>query len=256
MTGLWVPLAAGDAVIERFSAHGPLAAAFLVNLLATVGDKGQLVVVTLASRYDARSVFVGSMAAFTLWSALEVVFGQWLVSVLPEGTITPLTGGLFLAFGLWTLASAVRRSGRAPDALAVDATALGLTGRSLDAALAPVRGRGPVVASFAFILLAEFGDKTQLLTINLAATFPGAPVAVFVGVVLALGLRTGVDAVIGAQLERALPTRHLEAVAGVVFAAFGAHVFGLLSGWELLAVVVATVVGALAVVLWARYHGD
>ncbi|MFC7156788.1 TMEM165/GDT1 family protein [Halomarina halobia] len=100
-----------DAVVSQYAAYGPLVAAFLVNLLATVGDKGQLVVVTLASRYDAKTVFLGAMGAFALWSALEVALGAWLVRALPGDLIAPLTGGLFLAFGLWTARSAYRRTG-------------------------------------------------------------------------------------------------------------------------------------------------
>lgn len=55
-----------QAVIDRYTAYGPLLAAFLANTLATFGDKGQLVVVTLASRYDAKRTFLGAMGAFTL----------------------------------------------------------------------------------------------------------------------------------------------------------------------------------------------
>ncbi|KPN30812.1 hypothetical protein SY89_01552 [Halolamina pelagica] len=89
-----LPLQSGlDAVVGRYAEHGPLAAAFLANLLATFGDKGQLVVITLATRYDAKNVFVGAMGAFALWSALEVAFGQYVVSILPAGVVTLLTGG-------------------------------------------------------------------------------------------------------------------------------------------------------------------
>ena len=98
-----------------------------------------------------------------------------------------------------------------------------------------------------FILFAEFGDKTQLLTINLAATFPDAPVAVFVGVVAALGLRTGVDAVIGQQFERAVPTAGIELFAAAVFLGFGLVVFDLLPGAVLVAILV---VGLLAAGWW------
>lgn len=66
---------------------------------------------------------------------------------------------------------------------------------------------GAVVTSFVFVVFAEFGDKTQALTIALAGTFPDAPLSVFVGVVTALGLRTGVDVIIGERIERDIPPR-------------------------------------------------
>jgi hypothetical protein len=49
---------------------------------------------------------------------------------------------------------------------------------------------------------------------------------VFVGVILALGLRTGVDAVIGERVERIIPTRFIELGASTVFLAFGLVVLG------------------------------
>lgn len=228
-----LPLAAGlQAVIDRYDAYGPLAAAFLANLLATFGDKGQLVIFTLASRYDAKKVFVGAMAAFSLWSAVEVAFGQWVMAILPDAVITAVTGGLFIVFGLWTLYVAVGHfraaRGREDDALMTGGGIdIGISGRVLpDEVVDQVGRHGGVLTSFVFILFAEFGDKTQLLTINLAATFPDAPLAVFVGVVAALGLRTGIDAAIGERFERWVPTRWVEVVAAGIFLTFGVLVVG------------------------------
>ena len=117
------PLAAGaGALVRQYAAYGPFVTAFLANLLGTFGDKGQLVVVLLATRYDAKRVFGGAMVAFVGWSALEVAVGQWIHRALPGSAMTLVTGGLFLAFGLWTLYTAVgsfRTADRdAPESLA------------------------------------------------------------------------------------------------------------------------------------------
>ena len=231
MPGALVPLQSGlDAVVSRYAGHGPLAAAFLANLLATFGDKGQLVVITLATRYDAKAVFFGAMGAFTLWSALEVAFGQYVVAVLPAGMVTLIAGSLFLVFGIWTARSAVdglRGGGRSRTTAVGAGLDVGLSGRLVpDAVLDRVGAYGGLLTGFLFVLFAEFGDKTQLLTINLAATFPDAPVSVFLGVLVALTLRTGVDAVVGGKVETVLPTAYIEAGAAVVFLAFGLVVLG------------------------------
>lgn len=247
-----------DAVIQHYSGHGPLATAFLANLLATFGDKGQLVVVTLASRYDPKKVFLGAMGAFGLWSAVEVLLGQYVVSVLPGDVVTLLTGGLFILFGLWTLYSALSsfRTTGGVTTLPFSGTALdvGLSGRIIpDSVLARLGRHGGTLAAFLFVLFAEFGDKTQLLTINLAATFPDAPVAVFIGVVGALALRTGVDAVIGERVERVVPTRYIELGASTVFLAFGLVVLGLAPESFLLGVLAALVVlGVVGAIRWYR----
>lgn len=248
-----LPLQSGlDAVVGRYAEHGPLAAAFLANLLATFGDKGQLVVITLATRYDAKNVFVGAMGAFALWSALEVAFGQYVVSILPASVVTLLTGGLFIVFGVWTARSSMQgfRDGDVSESL-TSGTGLdmGLTGMIVpDALLARIGRYGGLLTGFLFVLFAEFGDKTQLLTINLGATFPDAPVSVFVGVVGALALRTGIDAVIGEKVEAVLPTHYIEAGAAVVFLAFGAVVLGaptVVLYAAIAALVLASIVGVL-----------
>lgn len=248
-----LPLQSGlDSIVQRYSGHGPLVAAFLANLLATFGDKGQLVVVTLASRYGAKRVFAGAMAAFCLWSAVEVLVGQWITRTIPAGVMTALTGGLFVLFGLWTLYSAYRHFWIAGEPAPGDVATgggldVGVTARLLpDSVLTRVGAYGGVLTSFAFILFAEFGDKTQLLTINLAAAFPNAPLSVFVGVVAALGLRTGIDAIVGEQAERWIPTKWIELGAAAVFVAFGLFVLGVLGGTGLLAVLAAVLLAGIA----------
>ncbi|MFB6189706.1 MAG: TMEM165/GDT1 family protein [Halapricum sp.] len=246
-----MPLDSGlHAVVERYDAYGPLLAAFLANLLATFGDKGQLVVLVLASKYDAKKVFAGAVSAFAVWSAIEVTVGSWITHVVPGSLMTLLTGGLFLVFGLWTLYSAARDfhivgEGSA-DGVAVTEGGyeLGTVGRfAPDRILEASGAYGGLVVAFVFIAFAEFGDKTQLLTINLAATFPNAPLAVYVGVLSALALRTGIDTFVGARFEGWVPSRWLELVSSAVFVVFGLVVFGILPELAILVLLGLVVLG-------------
>lgn len=244
-----MPVASIAPVVERYETFGPLVGAFLANTLATFGDKGQLVVLALAARYDAKRVFVGALGAFAAWSALEVVFGAWITSILPPGVMAVVTGGLFLAFGLLTLREALEqlRVTALPWPLAPLAAD---TDGGHDVVSARVQsftaGHGPIVASFLAVGVAEFGDKTQALTIALAAHFHESRLLVFVGVVAALALRTGVDAAIGGQLEDRLPTGAIEVAAGLVFLAFSLAAFGVVGGRGLAAgIVAALAAGAL-----------
>lgn len=242
--------------IREYADYGPLLASFLVNTLGTFGDKGQLVVVTLATRYDAKRVFVGAMGAFCAWSALEVAFGQALLGAIPPGVMGPLTGALFVLFGAWTAKSAFDRTrvDRPTNPSRTDGgLAGGLTGRVLpERLLAHVGAYGGVLASFVLVGVAEFGDKTQLLTVNLAVVFPDAPLSVFAGVVAALALRTGVDAVIGERVEAHLPTAVIEAAAAVVFAAFGLFVLGALPESGLVVALAAVLLGVVGWAIRAR----
>jgi putative Ca2+/H+ antiporter (TMEM165/GDT1 family) len=243
-----------SAVVERYESFGPLLGAFLANLLATFGDKGQLVVLALAARYDAKKVFAGAMGAFAAWSALEVVFGAWITQVLPNSVMAVLTGGLFVAFGLLTFREALDRLRITRLPWPLGARATGTDG----AGVLPARvqsftaNHGPVVASFAAIAVAEFGDKTQFLTIALAAHFPESGLLVFVGVVAALAVRTGVDAFIGDRLEHRVPTGAIELAAAVVFVSFGLMAFGVIGNTGLLAGILLAAVLAVAVGLRVR----
>lgn len=234
-----MPAAGGiGGVVDQYQSFGPLLGAFLANTLATFGDKGQLVVLALAARYDAKKVFVGAMGAFTAWSALEVLFGAWITSILPAGVMALVTGGLFIGFGLLTLREAINQFRvtwlpwpLGPRRADTDGGYQVLSNRVQRV----VKGRGPVVASFIAIGVAEFGDKTQALTIALAAHFNESRLLVFIGVVAALALRTGIDAAIGGQLEERLPTGAIELAAGIVFLAFGFAAVGIISETGLIA---------------------
>ena len=232
--------AAVGGIIDQYESYGPLVGAFLANTLATFGDKGQLVVLALAARYDAKKVFVGAMGAFAAWSALEVALGAWITSVLPAGVMALVTGGLFVGFGLLTFREAFQqlRVTQLPWPLGPRPTNTD-GGRDVlsERVQRVTAGRGAVVASFLAIGVAEFGDKTQALTIALAAHFPESRVLVFVGVVAALALRTGVDAYIGEHLEDRLPTGAIELAAGIVFLAFGLVAFGVVGELGLVAAI-------------------
>lgn len=244
-----------EQIIADYAQYGPFAASFLTNLLATFGDKGQLVVITLATTYDAKRVFVGSMAAFGLWSALEVAFGSYATAILPAGTITLITGGLFIAFGLLSLRTGLSqfRATQLPWPLGPRQPTDTDGGITIPAFAARYTARyGAIATSFVFIMFAEFGDKTQALTIALAGTFPDQPLAVFLGVVTALGLRTGVDAIIGERAEAYIPNRHVQVAASIVFLAFGLAVFGIISETALVTVVALTVLAILGIVLARR----
>lgn len=172
---------------------------FGVIFLAELGDKTQLTAMALAIRYPWKKVFVGIAAAFALLNVGAVLVGKILFAVLPLFWIKFVSGGLFLFFGVTTL-----RGGE--DAAEEE-------GKKASA-------RGPVVTSFVMILLAELGDKTQLVTTSLAAQFD-SPLAVFTGSTLALWLVSLIGIFLGRQLIRVVSLYTIQKAAGVLFLVFG-----------------------------------
>lgn len=74
--------------------------------------------------------------------------------------------------------------------------------------------------AFVLIFLAEMGDKTQLMSMALAAEYR-KPVWVFVGAVTALAVVTLIGVVFGEALTRVIPARRIHQLAGLLFIAFG-----------------------------------
>lgn len=77
-----------------------------------------------------------------------------------------------------------------------------------------------LASTFGLIFLAELGDKTQLAAIALSAESK-APLAVFVGAVLALALVTLIAVAIGGTLTRVIPARFIRIAAGGLFVIIG-----------------------------------
>jgi putative Ca2+/H+ antiporter (TMEM165/GDT1 family) len=163
-------------------------------------DKTAVASLVLGARYRPQLVFLGVAGAFALHVVLAVLIGG-LIAQLPRTPVELVTGGLFLVGALLLLRSS-------PDeALAEGEENAGrFTGPRTD--------RQVVLASFLVVLVAEFGDLTQILTATLAARYD-APVAVGIGAVLALWSVAALAVVFGRALLRVVPLRRVQQVAAV-----------------------------------------
>ncbi|HNI51696.1 MAG TPA: TMEM165/GDT1 family protein, partial [Accumulibacter sp.] len=138
-------------------------ASFALIAAAEIGDKSQLVCMTLASRHRPAPVMLGALAAFAVLNTLAVVFGAAIASWLPEYVVGATVAVLFAVFGIHAL--------RAKD----DDDEDEVEERS---------GHGIFLTTFLLLTVAEFGDKTQLAVVALSST--QAPAAVWVGATVAL----------------------------------------------------------------------
>lgn len=74
------------------------------------------------------------------------------------------------------------------------------------------------LVSFAFIFVAELGDKSQLMALTFATRYPMG--VVLAGITAATALVHAVSVGIGAALGAALPTRPIKVIAAVAFVVF------------------------------------
>ena len=76
---------------------------FLLVGLAEIGDKSQLVCMTLAARHRGLPVVIGAIAAFAILNLLAVLFGAAVAAWLPEWIVVLAVAALFAGFGISAL---------------------------------------------------------------------------------------------------------------------------------------------------------
>ena len=175
----------------------PLVASFVLVTIAELGDKTQIAVITLSSRFKALSVFSGAMFGFLLTTGIAVAIGNALTLVLPTFWIRIIAAAIFLIFGLYTIIS-----------------------RKGEAQVKSREARSAVVSSFSLITLMELGDKTQFAVIALSAEYK-FPLLVYLGVMMAFTFITGLGVIAGTALTRFVPLKYIQLGSGFVFILFG-----------------------------------
>ncbi|MGI5375066.1 TMEM165/GDT1 family protein [Streptomyces sp. CA-251387] len=176
------------------------AVVFGVVFLAELPDKTALAGLVLGTRYRASYVFAGVAAAFALHVALAVAAGS-VLTLLPQQIVQALTGVLFLG------GAAVLLMKKDEDEEEIR--------KPENQSFWKVSGAG-----FMLILVAEFGDLTQIMTANLAARYDD-PLSVGIGAVLALWSVAAIGILGGKALMRRVPLRLITKVAALVMLALG-----------------------------------
>lgn len=178
------------------------ASGFCIVFLAELGDKTQLTAMALATRHPWKRIFIGIAAAFALLNLGAVLVGKVLFAFLPLFWIKLVSAFLFLFFGVNSLKGGAFNE------------------QEESAAEGRFARRGPAATAFLMIFLAELGDKTQLVTMSLAAQHD-AMVEVFAASTLALWSVSLIGIFVGRQLTRFVPLVWVHRTAGALFLLFG-----------------------------------
>lgn len=176
--------------------------------LAELGDKTQLVCMTLAARHPPMPVLLGAVVAFAILNLLAVLFGAAAAAWLPEWLIAGVVAILFAVFGIGALREAA-------SAESIEVAERG--------------GRNLFLSAFLLIFLAELGDKTQLAVAGLASAQAALPV--WIGGTLALALTSALGVLAGQTFLRRLPMPILHRVSGILFLLLAA-----IAAWRAIAV--------------------
>lgn len=171
--------------------------------LAELGDKTQLVALSLAGRFNARVVLAGIFVATLAVHVISVALGGCAGRFFDDygGWIKFFAGLAFIGFGYWTL-----------------------RGDSIDEEdECKCKGRSAFWIVACTFFMAELGDKTMIATI-VCATDPKVPlIPVWLGSSLGMVVSDGLAILVGRLLGTTLPEKPVKIGASVIFFGFGVY---------------------------------
>ena len=181
---------------------------FLTEFIAEMGDKTQLMLIALTSKYKLRDIILGTAAAILVLNGLAVLAGEFI----PGWLIKIIAALAFLYFAASTLAGDDDEEEEG-------------SGKS--------RIRFAPLAVFCTFFVAELGDKTQLTAITFGANEGmSSALIVWIGCSLGLFLADILGMLLGYLLKSKTPEGLLNTLAFAIFSVFG--IFTLYQGLKLI----------------------
>ena len=182
---------------------------FVTVAIAEMGDKTQLLSLTLAAKYRRPwpiciGIFVATLANHALAGGVGALLAHWISPRALQWAVAIS----FVAMAVWALI---------PD-------------KADDGAAAKGAGHGLVVATIVAFFLAEMGDKTQIATVALAAQY--RPLwQVVAGTTLGMIVANAPVVWLGARFAERIPLGAARTAAACLFLALGLwNMYGLLLG--------------------------
>ncbi|XP_037105649.1 transmembrane protein 165 [Syngnathus acus] len=215
-------------------------AAISVIIVSELGDKTFFIAAIMAMRYNRLTVLAGAMLALGLMTCLSVLFG-YATTIIPRMYTYYVSTGLFAIFGVRMLREGLKMSPdegqeeleevqaeikKKDEELQRSKMANGMPDLEAGSGstLPPPSSRWHSVISPIFLqaltltFLAEWGDRSQLTTIILAARED--PFGVAVGGTLGHCLCTGLAVIGGRMIAQKISVRTVTIIGGIVFLAF------------------------------------
>lgn len=192
-------------------------AGLLLISVSELGDKTFFIAAILAMRHSRRLIFAGVIAALAAMTIISVLMGK-VASLLPQIYVQYGEIALFIGFGIKLLYDAIRMPANSCDAEVVqEAKAV------VDKAEFKLPQEQTVAAVFieAFVLtfLAEWGDRTQIATVALAASYN--PIGVTIGAILGHAICAAIAVIGGRMLAGRISERQITFAGGFLFLIFG-----------------------------------
>ena len=178
---------------------------FFTEFIAEMGDKTQLMLIALTSKYKLKDIILGTAAAILVLNGLAVLAGGLVSALIPDWLIKVVAALAFLYFAASTLAGDEEEEEEGSTKSRIQ--------------FAPL-------AVFCTFFVAELGDKTQLTAITFGANEGmGAALVVWIGCSLGLFAADILGMLVGYLLKSKTPDGLLNTLAFAIFTIFGIYTF-------------------------------
>jgi len=191
-------------------------AALLLITISELGDKTFFIAVVMSMRYPRRLVLLGVVLALASMTILSVLLGK-AVSFLPQQYIHYAEILFFLGFGVKLLFDAWKMPANSEEEIvdeaksAVEQSEKNLQNNNKDFAI--------ILETFILTFLAEWGDRTQIATIALAAS--NNPFGVTIGAIVGHTICALIAVLGGKLIAGRISEKTITFIGGGLFILFG-----------------------------------
>jgi Ca2+/H+ antiporter, TMEM165/GDT1 family len=177
-------------------------AVFPIIFIGELPDKTMFASLVMATKGRPRQVWMGAAAAFLVHVVIATTIGVAIFAILPHRVVEGVVAGMFLLGAVYAWMEGLKDE----EELAEEESSK----------------HGVILTAFIVIFVAEWGDLTQILTVNLAAHYHSA-LSVGVGATLALWAVAGIAVVSGQTLLRFVNVPTIRKVTAVVLVALAGY---------------------------------
>ncbi|OLS25321.1 MAG: hypothetical protein HeimC3_15350 [Candidatus Heimdallarchaeota archaeon LC_3] len=196
--------------IETFSI------AFFSILILEMGDKTQLIVLSITTKYKDQKLAIlsGFFFAILFVSFAAVILGTIIKEIIPNEFIRFIGASLFLFVGIYAMIDWYndKKHENENDELNRSRFTFSSTFRSV------------LVQTFLLIFMMELGDKSQIFIITLATQVTDL-IAVVLGATLGMTMLALVAIITGDIILKIIPESFIKLVSGVLFIVIGIIMF-------------------------------
>ena len=170
--------------------------AFILVFVAELGDKTQLMLITLAAKYTVIQMLAGILIGVLLNHGTAVYIGCFISDLTDAYLLQLFAGIIFIIFGIITIVYEEKDE------------------------KAKQYNLGPVITTALTFFIGEMGDKTQLtcMTLSMDALYPLTVLAGSVAAMLTIGF---IGIIVGTSLTKHIPSYIIKTISGLIFIIFG-----------------------------------